>query len=453
MGGTFKIRAELILAAFARKKNLPKRSGKPFQDALLMEPLGAFGPGEGTIQTNVAATAQVPKVAVAAALDAFFDYGPYGGRNNLASRAGAKMDSGTALYTEKVNYNRRMIEEFIGIDGEKDIVLYGMNTSDLIGKLACMCRYSKDDIILVPTMEHTSNNLPWRNSGATVIRVRQKPDGLIDEADLEGKLSENNGNVRIVAFTAASNINGMRPDVGKLARLVHEYGALAAVDCAQYAPHFPMSKTEWGADFVVFSGHKLGARGGVLAASAEWLKDRLPVIPGGGTIADLHVGRDGGLEPVWAEREAKHQPGTWPTIEIVTLGAVVEKMMERWKEIMAREHELLVYALQRFSEIPGFRPLLRISPKALGEFPTPLVTFNLEGYTASELSARLSENGIQNRGGDKDPICNHEFVRGLEPGGIVRLSFSYHNTMGEIDEIADVLRKMRKERPLSGAGD
>ena len=415
------------------------------------EPLDAYGWDDGsTVLTNNAATAPVTNAAMAGHVIAGYFYNAYGGRNNIAGRAGAKMDGRTGMYTEMVNYFRKKIEEFVGIDTEKDALIYAMNTSDALGKLALACKFTKEDVVLVPQMEHTSNSLPWEKSGATVVRIKQLEDGAIDIGDMKAKLGQYDGSVKMVAFTAASNITGIRPPTKELVGLAHGHGALVAVDCAQYAPHFPMDKKEWGADFVAFSAHKLGGPAGlgVLAAPLWWLREHEPVIPGGGTITDLK--REGGtLRITWAPNEAKHQPGTWNTTGIVALGAVAEALGERWAMVMEQEKELLEYAYRKFTGIPGFTPLPVEPGRYEKEQLTPVISFNLEGYRPDEVSIRLSEAGIQNRGGEDDPICNHEYVRDvLALRGIVRLSFSFHNKKEEIDRIADVLLQMRKERPL-----
>ncbi|MBI4399353.1 aminotransferase class V-fold PLP-dependent enzyme [Candidatus Micrarchaeota archaeon] len=376
----------------------------------------------------------------------------------IASRSGN--DSRTKEYTRLVNEARTKIECFIGIDPKDDVVLYTLNTSDAIGKLSLLCNFNETDLILIPRMEHTSNFLPWLlKSGATIIRIDQNLDGSINLQDLEEKLQLHHGNVRIVAFSGASNLTGTRPRIQELVKIIKlsDSKTLVAVDCAQYAPHFPMNKKDWGADFIYFSGHKLGAPNapGVLAVPSEWLQEKIPLIPGGGTVADILI-EDDELKPIWASEEAKYQPGTWPTLGIIELAGAIETLNSLgWEEIVNREHELLVYAFKKFLlEIQGFRPLPVPSQSYEKMYLTPVLSFNLDGYTADELSTHLAENDIQHRGGSNDPICNHEYVRNvLNLNGIVRLSFCYHNTPEEIDRIGNLLARLRLERPLTHNDD
>jgi len=426
-----------------------------FVKMLERDPSAPLGAKDGTVRTNNGATAPSMKGVLAEVIRAHEHYGAYAGRHDgekdVASRA-AK-DQATVEYTKRVNHYRAVIERFVGIDPKEDTLIYTLNTSDAIGKLALTCGYTSEDIVLVPRMEHTSNFLPWLlRSGASLVKIEQTREGDIDINDLEGKLEKYKGKVKLVAFTAASNITGIRPPIKKLADRIHRYGALAAVDCAQYAPHFPMDKKGWGADFVYFSAHKLGAPigPGVLAAPIAWLEARIPAIPGGGTIEDLAADGTGDV-PIWAPREAKHQPGTWPTIGIRALGRAAEIIMDEigWSSLMQREQELLRYAYKKLSGIPGFEPLPIAPSRYENESLTPVISFNLAGYSPDELLEALAAARIQVRGGSKDPICNHDYVRNvLGLKGMVRLSFTHHNTTDDVDRVIEVLQTMRAAKPM-----
>lgn len=435
-------------------KNGGKISGQPeflkFVHRMLKyyDPGERFNVGTKTANTNVAATAPPTVGAVEAALKAYLNYTAYAGRKDgsedeaVSSRSAT--DESTMAYTAMVNNAREQIESFVGIDKSNTSLLFGMNSSDAIGKVAIASKFTKDDIILVPRMEHTSNFLPWiEKSGATVKSIEQKMDDTLDIENLEMQLKRYKGKVKLVVFSGASNITGLKPPIAEIVKIAHKYGAQAFVDCAQYAPHFKMDMREWNADFACFSGHKVGAPSGpgVLAAPKKWMANHEPAIPGGGTISDLNVESDlMKVEPVWAPDEAKHQPGTWNTVGIIELGAVCSRMMKNWGTIVRTEQELLRYAIEKMKTVPGFKPLLEDYSLYDSEELTPVISFNMDRMSATELSRRLAEMGSQNRGGDNDPICNHDYirnVRGLK--GIVRVSFSYHNTKKDVDLIVKAL--------------
>ncbi|VVB57175.1 Cysteine desulfurase [uncultured archaeon] len=410
------------------------------------DPAQRFGPQDELIRSNSAATAPAYVGVVSQTLKTLWEYGPYAGRpqgsERVASRSGE--DAGALAYSDRVNVAREKIERFAGIDAQADTLIYAINTSDAIGKLALTFHFSKDDVVLLPEMEHTSNFLPWLNCGATTVLVKQNTDGTIDRADFEHKLAENRGRVRLFTFTTASNISGRIPPIKELVGLAHEAGAMVALDCAQYAPHFPMDKKGWGADFTSFSAHKMGAPmgPGVLAVPKKWLEEHNSLIPGGGTISDVRW-KGGKPQISWSPDEAKHQPGTWPTIGIISMGAAVDVITRDigWEKLIEKEGRLLRLGYARLGEIPGFAPLFPVpSP---GRWRTPVISFNIKGISPDRLVRELSSRGIQVRGGSQDPICNHLFIRqtlGLE--GFVRISLGWHTTEQEVERIAAAVREV-----------
>ena len=396
-----------------------------------------FGPINNTITTNHAATTHPSIGCVNNTLKAFFSYGPYAGRSDgisrVASRSGT--DSKTLDYSAKVNNARKIIEDFTGIDKQKDSILYTLNSSDALGKLALSLKFKKEDVILLPEMEHTSNFIPWFNCGATVKMVKQNKNGNIDITDLENKFKIYN--VKLFTFSVASNISGIIQPVEKLTLLAHKYNSQVSVDCAQFAPHFKMNKKKWGVDYLSYTSHKLGSPigPGILVVPKKFLVENDPLIAGGGTVDDIIMDNGHPIQ-VWSKDEAKHQPGTWPTIGIISLAAAISVL--DFEKIIAKEKKILDYAYSKLSSISGFTPLF-IAPLK-DELRTSVISFNLSGYSPDQLMKQLSIHDIQARGGNDDPICNHHFVRGrLGLDGFVRLSFNHQNSFEDIDKIINIL--------------
>ena len=354
------------------------------------------------------------------------------------------------------------ISRFFGLTNEHTM-LFTSNTSSAINLFARLLTWQPTDVVLLSSIEHTSNHLPWLyNCRAKAVYVDSLPDGSLDLADLAQKLKEHRGRVKLVVLTGASNLSGYVPNLTHISRLAHQAGAFLFVDAAQLAPHRPIDMKKQSIDALAFSAHKVYAPFGlgVLALPKSYLS-QIPKDPGGGSI-DM-ISDDTIL---WAPPEVRHQAGTWNATGIIALASSLSTLHKcRWPRIIEHERQLVRYALRRMSKIPGLT--LHVAPeKYLREDRIGTIPFNLNGYHHALLSAILEhEYGIETRAGT---ICNHRLVRRwlavsdaeqkriereiqkgnrLASYGIVRASIGIHNTEKDIDALVDALKKVAQHGP------
>lgn len=342
-------------------------------------------------------------------------------------------------------------------------LLFTQNTSAAVNLFIRLLRLKQDDVIITTTIEHTSNNLPWRyNSPAKTIYVNCSADGALDYIDLENKVREYGKNLRLIAITAASNLTGYIPDLKRIAKLAHQHGAILFVDAAQYAPHRQIDMKDHGIDALAFSAHKVYAPFGLgVLAVPKVILEGEPVDPGGGSIdmiSDENV--------IWAPPSSRHQTGTWNVTGIIAAAASCKTMMAiGWNKLVEHERELVRYAAAELSQVPGI--VMYVPPeKYAKEDRIGTFSFNILGYHHALISAILeNEYGIETRAGT---ICNHRLVHGwvkaddatqksierdiingdrLASYGIVRASLCLHNTREDIDTLVAALKSIAAHGP------
>jgi selenocysteine lyase/cysteine desulfurase len=313
-------------------------------------------------------------------------------------------------------------------------------------------------VVFIGPYEHHSNELPWRESIAEVVTIREDADGHIDRAHLAEELARHAGRSLLIgAFSAASNVTGIHSDTRAISVLLHRHGALAVWDygaAAPYlelnmSPHRPDPEGDPGAaaldykDAIVLSPHKLiGGPGtpGVLVARREILRNSVPVVPGGGTVAYVNP-----LEHVYLEDpERREEGGTPAIIESIRAGLVFQLKEQVGAEaIRRREESFIERALAAWSAVPGLQILG--DPRARRLSIVSFVVRHGDRYLHHELVVALLDHlfGIQSRGGCScagpyghrllgiDLERSHAFEReigrgceGIKPGW-VRVNFNY----------------------------
>ncbi len=202
-------------------------------------------------------------------------------------------------------------------------------------------------VVFVGPFEHHSNELPWRESIADVVTIGQDADGHIDLADLEAQLVRHRDRpLRIGSFSAASNVTGILSDTGRIAAVLHRHGALSFWDYAAAGPYVPirMAETSPGAgdhkDAVFLSPHKFVGgpqTPGVLVARRELIRNRVPSVPGGGTVAFVDpVGHRYLDDPV-----AREEGGTPGIVESIRAGLTFALKEAIGAEVIQAREELL----------------------------------------------------------------------------------------------------------------
>lgn len=330
-------------------------------------------------------------------------------------------------------------------------------------------------VVFVGPYEHHSNELPWRETIADVVEIAEDVDGRIDLADLERRLVAHADRPLLIgSFSAASNVTGILSDTRTVAALLHRYGALSFWDYAAAAPYVEIdmgTAATHGAgyiDAVVLSPHKfIGGPGspGVLVVRRDLLHNRVPAVPGGGTVAYVSAESHQYL----SDLEHREEGGTPAIIESIRAGlAFLVKERVGVEEIRRREEELVARALASWSANPALG--------ILGDLHAPrlsIVSFVVWAPDHLGSGRMLHHNfvvallndlfGIQARGGcscagpyghrllgiDRDH--SHRFESAVAAGhevvkpGWVRVNFNYFVDDEEVDFVLAAVNMVARD--------
>ena len=400
--------------------------------------------GHPLVYLDNAATTQKPR-AVIDAISHYYLYdnsNVHRGAHTLADRATAKFESA-----------RRTVADFINASSS-DQVIWTRGTTEGINLVAASwgaANLQAGDRILVSTLEHHSNIVPWQivaeRTGAQVEPIAIDDNGALSLDQLSKQLGlgtapsdrRTEGPVRLVAVTQVSNALGNINPVADIIRLAHEAGALVLVDGAQAVGHWPVDVTALDCDFYVFSGHKLfGPTGiGVLYGKRELL-DAMPPWQGGGEMIET-VSFAG---TTYNQLPYKFEAGTPNIAGVIGMGAAVEYLngLDR-KAAAAHEVALLRYALDKAKEVPGLRLLGSCGADEGGPInAASVLSFVLEGIHPSDLGMLLDQQGVAVRTGHH---CTQPLMERFEIAGTVRASFSFYNTFEDIDRLFAALARAR----------
>ena len=376
--------------------------------------------------------------------------------------------SGTGAQTTRFREEaRRIIHEAVG-GGEDDLVIFcGSGATGAIHKLVeCMnlslpreldARYGlsalippqERPVVFLGPYEHHSNELPWRESIAEVITIDEDQDGRVDLAHLDQELERHRDRpLRIGSFSAASNVTGIVSDTRAIASLLHRHGALAFFDFAAAGPYVDIEMNPPGGgedhkDAVFLSPHKfIGGPGtpGVLVARRHLFKNRVPAVPGGGTVAYVNP-----VEHRYVPDIVHREEGGTPAIlESIRAGLVFQlKRAVGVPAIREREERFIRRAIASWGENPRIEILGNPAAERLSivsfmvRHPPRYLHYNFVVALLNDLF------GIQARGGCScagpyghrllgiDLSTSHEFEReivrgceGIKPGWI-RVNFNY----------------------------
>ncbi|RWA16265.1 hypothetical protein MBRU_09150 [Mycolicibacterium brumae DSM 44177] len=381
--------------------------------------------GHPLIWFDNAATTQKPQ----AVIDRLAHF--YAHENSNIHRAAHEL---AARATDAYEDARETVRRFINAPRVEDLV-FVRGTTEAINLVAYAWggkHLGPGDEIVITHLEHHANIVPWQlisqQTGA-VLKVAPVDDaGNLLLAEFERLLGPR---TKLVAATHVSNALGTVTPVAQIVELGHRYGARVLIDGAQSIPHIPIDVSALGADFFVFSGHKIfGPTGiGVLYATEEVLAETPPWQGGGNMIADVTLER-----AVFQPPPAKFEAGTGNIADAVGLAAAlryVEKVgVER---INAYEHALLDYATPLLADIPGVRLVGTAAEKA------SVLSFVLAGHEPLEVGKALNTEGIAVRAGHH---CAQPILRRLGLEATVRPSFAFYNTFDEIDAFIAAVRRI-----------
>ncbi|MCK9270781.1 MAG: cysteine desulfurase [Bacteroidales bacterium] len=379
------------------------------------------------IYLDNAATNQKPRQV----LQRLADY--YQSENSNIHRGTHKLSiQATTAYEQA----RQSVARFINAPAAEQII-FTKGTTESINLVATTFgeRFVEaGDEILITYMEHHSNIVPWQlmcgRRGATLRVADITQDGVLDLDDFKRKLTTK---TKLVAFAHVSNTLGTINPAKELVKLAHDAGARVLIDGAQAVAHLPVDVQALDCDFYCFSAHKIyGPMGnGVLYGKKEILEELPPYQGGGEMISEVTFGKT-----TFNELPFRFEAGTPNVAGALGLEAALHYIQSVGAEEMHQyENELLLYATEKLSAIPGLT-IYGNSPEKTG-----VVTFNLAGIHSYDAGTLLDKFGIAVRTGH---MCTQPLTEFYGVPGFIRASFSMYNTRQEVDALADAIMRSRE---------
>ncbi len=359
----------------------------------------------------------------------------YAHENSNIHRAAHEL---AARATDAYEGAREKVRAFINAPDVNEVIFVRGTTEaiNLVAKSWGGQHIQEGDEIIVSHLEHHANIVPWQQLASAkgaklrVIPVDDSGQVLLDEY---AKLL--NDRTKLVSVTQVSNALGTVVPVKQIVEMAHRAGAICLVDGAQSVSHMPIDVQDIGADFFVFSGHKVfGPTGiGALWGKRAVLEDMPPWQGGGNMIADVTFEKT-----VFQPIPNKFEAGTGNIADAVGLGAAIDYVTRIGMHNIDRyEHELLCYGMQQLATIPGVRLVGTAKEKA------SVMSFVLAGYSTDEVGKALNEEGIAVRTGHH---CAQPILRRMGLETTVRPSLAFYNTFDEVDRLVAVVRKLASNR-------
>jgi cysteine desulfurase/selenocysteine lyase len=383
--------------------------------------------GKPLIYFDNAATTQKPQ-SVLDALTRYYNHD----NSNIHRGAHALADRATRYYEE----TRETIKDFIHAREAAEII-FTKGTTESINLVASTFGrkfIEKDDEILISTMEHHSNIVPWQmlceEKGAILKIIPISESGEILYEEFEKLLSPK---TKLVSIVHASNALGTINPVRKIIQAAHSIGAKVLLDGAQSTSHLEVDVQELDCDFLAFSAHKLyGPTGlGVLYGKREILEAMPPFQGGGEMIKEVTFEKT-----TYNEIPFKFEAGTPNIADVIAFKSSLDFINGLGKKaIKSHEDELLAYANEKMREIKGFIPVGTAPEKV------SVLSFNINGMHPYDVGMMLDANGIAVRTGHH---CTQPLMKRLGLEGTVRASFAVYNSKSEIDSMADNVAKIAR---------
>jgi cysteine desulfurase/selenocysteine lyase len=369
-----------------------------------------------------AATTQKPR-AVIERLSSFYSHensNVHRGAHELAERA-----------TDAYEGAREAVARFIGAKGPENIVFTRGTTEglNLVARAFAAPRIGPGDEIVLTVLEHHANIVPWQllaqEAGAKLAIAPVDGDGQIILSEYAALFGPR---TKFASVAHVSNALGTVTPLAELVAIAKAAGVPIAVDAAQSVSHLPLNVTALGADFLVFSGHKIyGPTGvGVVYGTLEALEEARPYQGGGNMIADVTFERT-----VYQPPPKKFEAGTQNIAGAVGLAAALDYLSRLGlANVAAYEEALLSYGESLLRAVPGLRLIGTAKAKA------SVSSFVIEGKSLEAVAAHLSRAGIAVRAGHH---CAQPILRSFGLEGTVRPSIAFYNTPEELELLADLL--------------
>ena len=340
----------------------------------------------------------------------------------------------SVVATDMLELSRETVRRFINAESTQEIVFTRGTTEaiNLVASSFCQQEMQAGDEVIISTMEHHSNIVPWQlqaeRKGIVVKVIPMTDDGVLLMDAFKQLFT---AKTKLVSVAHVSNVLGTINPVADIIRIAHEHGVPALVDGAQSVPHMPVDVQALGAVFYCFSGHKVyGPTGiGVLYGKREWL-DRLPPYQGGGEM----IGTVSFDHTTFNHLPYKFEAGTPNYVGVTGLATAIDYVSSiGMKEIAAYEADLTQYALEQMSQIEGIRIF---GPK---EHRGSVISFLVGNIHHLDMGTLLDRLGLAVRTGHH---CAEPLMHRLGIEGTLRASFGIYNTHEEVDKLVAGIRRV-----------
>jgi cysteine desulfurase/selenocysteine lyase len=328
---------------------------------------------------------------------------------------------------------RERVRAYVNAASVSEIV-FTRGTTEAINLVAASLgsTFKAGDEIILTTMEHHANIVPWQllamRQGVVLRPVKLLADGSLDMAHYRSLFNER---TRLVAACHVSNVLGTVNPIREMIAEAHAHGALMLVDGAQAAPHMHIDVKELDADFYAFSLHKMYGPNGVgVLYGRERLLEQMPPYQGGGemiaTVSFEHT--------TFAELPYKFEAGTPDFVGISAVPAAIDYIDAIGIDAIAsHEHQLLDYTTRRMMEIPGMR-IFGTTPQKCA-----VISFLIGQAHHLDTGLLLDKLGVEVRTGHH---CAQPLMHSLGVEGVVRASFALYNTQAEADTFIAALQRI-----------
>ena len=335
--------------------------------------------------------------------------------------------------TKRYEDSRITVSKFINAPSSNNIIFTKSATEGINLVSSCLSNnyFDDGDEVLVSTLEHHSNLVPWHlvKKKIKIISANLTKDGELDYDDLINKI---NSKTKLVSLTHMSNVTGSITNFEKFKNKIKKLNIPLLIDGCQYVPHKKLNIKELDPDFYVFSAHKLyGPSGlGVLYMKEEWMSRLDPYQGGGSMIKNVETDSSTYLEGC-----AKFEAGTPPIAEVIGLSSSLKFIEEVGiDEIFSYESELTEYAYEKMKKINNI--------KLYGNFKnqTSIISFNIEGIHFNDLAMFLDKKNISIRTGHH---CAQPFMKHFNITGNARMSVGVYNTKNDIDYFVKSINQVK----------
>jgi len=340
------------------------------------------------------------------------------------------------LCTKAYEDTRVVLQHFLNAGSSKEIVFVRGATEgiNLVAQSYGRKHVGAGDEVVISALEHHSNIVPWQmlceEKGARLRVIPMNDAGELLPDEYEKLLS---AKTKIVAIGHVSNALGTINPVKQMIRMANDKGIPVLIDGAQAVPHLKVDVRDLDADFYVFSGHKIyGPSGiGVLYGKSQLLEDMPPYQGGGDMISSVTFEKT-----TYNALPYKFEAGTPNIGGTIGLGAAIDYVKQIGLDnIAAYEHDLLTYATELLTQIPGVRIIGTAKDKAA------VISFVIEGVHPHDVGTILDQDGIAVRTGHH---CAQPVMDRFGIPATARASFAFYNTREEIDALAAGIKKVKE---------